>query len=500
MIRIPLDLNSVDSYRLFLRIKGLPSFRFVGREALVPDEYADRLGIGIQDGSPPAEYSPWPGMFDYQRDITRLAVRREKFAIFADCGLGKSFMFLDYARHVEQLLPPGQCVLIISPLMVIKQTIAEAQRFYGDDLPIEQVRAADLPGWLTDTGRVRIGITNYDAISDSTPKGRIGALILDESSMLKSAYGKWGQACIRMGEGVRWKLALTGTPAPNDRIEFANHAVFLDAFPNVNSFLARFFVNKGQTENRWEMKPHAIGPFYTALSHWCIFLANPGRYGWRDNASPLPPIHVHIHDVELSAEQDDAARGISGTLFPMNPGGITTRTKLARIAKGNHEGREIEAYKPRFIRSLVDSWPDESTIVWVYHNDEQEMMERTFPEAASLKGATPQDERERIIADFQAGHQRVVISKPKLMGLGLNLQIATRQVFNGLRDSFEEYYQCIKRSNRYGSTRDLNVHVPVTELDRPMLNSVLRKAHRVQEDTDEQERIFMESGYASLRD
>jgi hypothetical protein len=400
-------------------------------------------------------------------------------------------ILLDYARHVEKTLPPGQCVLIISPLMVIKQTIAEAARFFGDSLPVEQVRASQLTAWLQ-SGTSRIGITNYDAISDATPKGRIGALILDESSMLKSAYGKWGQACIRMGQGVRWKLALTGTPAPNDRIEYANHAVFLDAFPNVNSFLARFFINRGQTDNRWEMKPHAIRPFYNALSHWCVFLSNPGRYGWKDNASPLPPIDVHIHDVELSEEQGAAAREITGTLFPMNPGGITTRTKLARVSKGSHAGARIEANKPRFIRNLVDSWPDESTIIWVYHNDEQQTMERMFPEAGSMKGATPQDERDRLIEDFQAGRTRVIISKPRLMGLGLNLQIATRQVFNGLRDSFEEYYQCIKRSNRYGSTLPLNVHVPVTELDRPMLETVLAKAHRVQMDTEEQEKLFLD--------
>lgn len=143
------------------------------------------------------------------------------------------------------MLGPDRPALIVSPLMVVDQTIAEFRRFYGDSLPISRVKAADLPAW-TQSAHDAIGITNYDALSDRVPQGRLGALILDESSMLKSHYGRWGAECIRLGRGLGWKLALTGTPAPNDRIEYANHAVFLDAFPTVNSFLARFFVNRGR--------------------------------------------------------------------------------------------------------------------------------------------------------------------------------------------------------------------------------------------------------------
>jgi hypothetical protein len=140
-----------------------------------------------------------------------------------------------------------------------------------------------LASW-TQTTNGEIGITNYDALDEDVDTGSLGALILDESSMLKSHYGKWGQDCIRIGRGLDWKLCLTGTPAPNDRIEYANHAVFLDHYPTVNSFLARFFVNRGKTDERWELKPHALRPFYEALSHWCIFVSNPAVYGWKDNS------------------------------------------------------------------------------------------------------------------------------------------------------------------------------------------------------------------------
>ena len=163
------------------------------------------------------------------------------------------------------------------------------------------------------------------------------------------------------------------------------------------------------------------------------------------------------------------------------------------VGKGSFRGRDVETNKPGFIRKLVDSWPDESTIIWCHFNREQEIIGDTFPEAGNITGDTPIEERQRIIADFKAGRIKVLISKPRILGFGLNLQVATRQVFSGLQDSYEEYYQAVKRSNRYGSTKPLNVHIPVTDVERPMIETVLKKAARVLADTQEQERIFRES-------
>ena len=490
-VAINLDVRSVADYARFLAIKELPKYRFVGSTAFVPAEYADRLGVEATPIKSKA-YRPIDSLFDYQRDIAALAIMKKKYAVFADCGLGKSLIFLEYARHVASQIPRGRCVLIVSPLMVIEQTIAESKRFYGESLPIEKISAAKLNDWLA-SGKGKIGITNYDALDDSIEAGRLAALILDESSLLKSHYGKWGQTCIRLGKGLDWKLALTGTPAPNDRIEFANHAVFLDQYPTVNSFLARFFVNRGQTQERWELKPHALQPFYRALSHWSIFVTNPATYGWKDNCESIPPIHVHIHDVPLHADQRAMLMDNTGNLFVAQAGGITSRSKLGQISKGSYKGERVETLKPAFIKSLVDSWPDESTIIWCIYNDEQDRIAETFPEAANIDGATPHEKRLELIDDFKSGRRRVLISKAKVLGFGLNLQIATRQVFSGLQDSYESYYQAVKRSNRYGSMKPLNVHIPITEAERPMVETVLRKAHRVQRDTEQQERIFKES-------
>jgi superfamily II DNA or RNA helicase len=209
----------------------------------------------------------------------------------------------------------------------------------------------------------------------------------------------------------------------------------------------------------------------------------------------MPPINVHVHDVPLTEEQIALSVRAGGDMFG-TPGGITSRAKLSQLAKGKCDGAKVPTNKPAFIRELVQSWPAESTIVWTIYNDEQDTIERAIPGAVGIRGETPYEERTRIIEDFQSGRIKVLVTKAKVLGYGLNLQIATRQVFSGLVDSYESYYQAVKRSNRIGSTRPLNVHIPVTPIERPMIETVLAKAKRVQHDTEEQERIFKGVKYA----
>lgn len=486
MVARMLRTDSIADYRDFLRARQCPVYRIRGHVLDVPDEYAWWVN---HDEKPTGDYSSSSFLFDYQRGICEIAARKKRFAVFADCGLGKTLILLDFVKHVYG--SRGGRVLIISPLMVVPQTVSEARKFYGNSLPVEQIPASGLQSWLTSGSGV--GITNYDAMTQDLVSGGLSGLVLDESSMLKSHYGKWGQQCIELGKGVEYKLALTGTPAPNDRIEYANHAVFLDACKTVNEFLARYFVNRGQTDNRWELKPHALEPFYRDLSHWCIFLTNPSTYGWCDNTEKLPPIHVSIDHVELSPEQSNAVQVETGGLFAGKPGGIGQRATLAQIGKGYWKGERITTHKPKFIRSLVDSFGDESTIIWCHFNDEQEQIAEQFPDAANIDGSTAYEKRIALIEEFKAGKRKVLISKPKILGFGLNLQVCTRMVFSGLQDSYESYYQAVKRANRYGSTKPLYVHIPVTDIEIPMIETVLQKAKKVQSDTEAQERLFHSS-------
>lgn len=484
-MKLILNTNSLADYRTFLRIKRLPIYKFRGHEAWFPDEYAATLGIDL----PPTDntaYSPSPFLFDYQRDISALAIRKRKFALFMDCGLGKTLVYFEFIRAALAAMNNRRGALILSPPMVVEQTRDEYWRWFGDQLPIERVASGDVNLWLKDCAG-KVGITNYEAFRNRIDRGELGVMVLDESSLLKSHYGKYGAGCIELGRGLTWKISGTGTPAPNDRIEYANQAVFLDQFPTVNSFLARFFVNRGQTQERWVLKPHALEAFYKSLSHWSIFLSNPSVYGWRDNCGTIPPINIHVHEVEMTAEQKRAVQQLTGGLFAASAGGITNRHQLSKIGKGL-DGTPTRKYK--YIKALCQRWPNESKIIWCWFNEEQARLEAEFPNAASIQGSTPHAKRLELLADFKAGRRKELISKPDVLGKGLNLQIARKQIFSSLIDSYEDYYQAIKRSNRVGSTEELDVHIPVLDCERPMVDNVLRKAKLVQKDTDQQEKIF----------
>lgn len=485
-MQIFLDPSSIESYRLFLKIKKLPHHRFTGCSAWFPDEYAEKIGMEAKsDNSRP--YEPMPWLFDYQEAIARLAIKRKKFGVFAEPGLGKQNIQFEFARYVSGLYP-NKIVLMVAPLMVVRQAVQEKERFYGDLFKLEQVSAKDLGSFLK-KGR-GLAITNYEALRDDLEQGNLVALVPDE--MLKSAYGKWIQVLTRIGKGLPYKLVSTGTPAPNDRIEYAVHAVFLDQFPTLNSFYSKFFVNRGQVQDRWELKRHAVRSFYRSLSHWSIFLTNPSTYGWRDNAGTIPPISVEIHNVPLTKEQESLVFEKAGPGFIKRIGGISSRSVLSQISKGNYRGRSVATNKPSFIKALVDSWGD-STIIWCKYNAEQELIARTFPGCADISGATPIENRLVLIEDFKAGRRKVLVSKPDILGFGLNLQVCTRMIFSGLEDSYESYFQCVKRANRVGSTKLLGVHIPVTEVERPMVENVLVKARRVDHDTQVQEKLFFEN-------
>ncbi len=489
-VRITLDTKSLDDYRKFLKIKELPAWSIRGSTAWVPDQYAEHLGIKCETTE--SDYTPEPWLFDYQRDIASIAMKRKKYAVFADCGRGKTLILLSYARQVLERIGQRKRVLIITPKLVIPQMIAEAMQFWGEDFPIESVPSSGLSNWLCGDGEC-IGVANYEALKETTPQGNLGALILDESSVLKSHYGNWAGTCLRLGEGLEYKLCLTGTPAPNDRIEYANHAVFLDRFPTVNAFLATYFINRGQTGERWEIKPHAIKSFYRALSDWSIFLSDPSVYGWKDGCEPLPPVKTHIHDVPLSQQQRDWVHQHLGSLVATRAGGITMRASYGQVSKGEYKGQKFQSLKYYFMRDLMASWRDsESTLVWcLYDHEQRKCLESLGGE--SMDGGTPHAKRQAMIERFKSGETDCLISKPRILGFGLNLQVATRQVFSGLQDSYESFYQAVKRSNRIGSKHPLNVHIPVTELEAPMIETVLAKASRVESDTREQEQLFRDS-------
>jgi DNA modification methylase len=449
--------------------------------------------LGLVDETLASEYELAPYLFDYQAWTVKMALDRQRFAIFAMTGMGKTAMQLEWARHVSV---HGR-VLIIAPLNICQQTIAECVRWYGDSFVLRDCTdRTDLNKWLIDGEGV--AITNYEKLDDCHEALPVVGMVLDESSVLKASMGVRRTALIAAARGLRWKLCCSATPAPNDRLEYAEHAYFLDVVRSTREFLAAFFVNR---DGEWQLKRHGEKAFYRHLASWSVFMRDPRAYGFDDHTMDLPELNVIYESVPLTDEQMSRARqwesGQQPSLFGATPGGITSRTKVLQIANGfelvNGKPVSFASNKPATVAEIAnDRYPDERVIVWTNYDEEAAQLGRLIPDATVLSGKTPIKERTRVLDEFADGSgSRVLIAKVAMFSFGLNLQHCRVMVFSSMTDSFERWFQAIRRCHRYGQDKPVQVHVPLTELDRAICENVLSKESVFLADAAAQESEFV---------
>jgi hypothetical protein len=324
----------LNAYDAFLLAKSSPIHRVDGHTITFETFDTSAPGIGLELHE---------SLFDYQRFIVSVALKKRKFAVFADVGLGKTLCFLEWIRHVSKQIYPKK-VLIISQLHLIRQTLDEQMKFYGwtNLTDINRQYDGSIERFLAAKNRktegVPIGIVNIDKFRAAYRlQDAVGAVVLDESSCLKNETGKIRSNIIKSCKGIGWKLACTATPAPNDRMEYANHALFLDYIDNYKQFFTKFFYNTG-SGNDFLLKPHARKAFYGFLAAWSIFLKNPAHYGFGDNLAGLQPPDVVWDYIILTSQQRSMMHKFTDNgqmnMFRPNIGGITNRTKASQIAKG----------------------------------------------------------------------------------------------------------------------------------------------------------------------
>jgi len=507
------DRFDLVSYELFLRAKGLPESRVAydwrtDRYTLTtPARFADQLGANVAAiEREPIDLATH--LFDYQRWIVEMALRAKRFAAWCDTGLGKTAIELEYARHV--LAATGAKVLILTPLQVIPQMIEMATAFYGERLPIIRLETRDaLIAWLTDPG-CELGITNDDKfIAGVMPELRhLGGLVYDESSRLKTGGGviKWN--LIKSARGIEYKLSATATPAPNDTMEYASQASFLEKLRTEGEILWTYFV-RDKTGN-WRVKPHAREAFYRFMATWSVYVRDPSRFGFADILATLPPPDVREYDVPITDAQRDLMYGFIGAkggMFADDRLTLTERSKLSQLAKGflydsstgTRQVARIPSEKPAVVARLVaeDVADGRQVLVWTVFDEEGDIVVEHLPEgidAATLSGAQTETQRAEIIARFKSGELRVLISKAQLLGYGLNFQNCRSMVFSGFDDSFERMYQAVRRAYRYGQTETVRVHIPVIpELEGTVFGNVRRKQALFDADTALQERFYREA-------
>jgi DNA modification methylase len=361
-------------------------------------------------------------LFPFQKFIVKRALKAGKYAIFADCGLGKTLMQLTWAYEVA--LHTEKPVLILAPLAVKGQTIQEANKF-GVDLTF-------------------IDIQNYEQL-DNIDCSIYGGVVLDESSILKNYEGATKKLIIDNFSKTQFKLACTATPSPNDPMELGNHSEFLDVMSR-NEMLAMYFVHDGGETAKWRLKGHAVKLFYQFIGTWAIMLNKPQDIGFKMDGYNLPSLNL-IESQIITPKRNN------GSLFNDTAISATNFNMELRLTKNERLSKVVE---------LVNS-SNENFIIWIKQNEEGEMLKKLIPEAIEVKGSDSSEWKESKLLGFANNEFRVLITKTKIASFGMNYQNCRNQIFASLDFSFEGLYQAIRRSYRFGQKQQVNIHLITTD-------------------------------------
>lgn len=385
-------------------------------------------------------------LFPHQKALTSWALKRGRAAIFADTGLGKTRMELAWADAVHKAT--GQQVLILTPLAVAAQMLREA-KIMGIQACV--VREPD------DQWNAPICIVNYERVHKCEVIALAG-VVLDESSIIKHHTAKTLGLLMETFRATPYKLCATATPAPNDWTELGNHAEFLGICTR-SEMLAEYFCHDGGETQVWRLKGHARSQFWRWVSTWGAMVQSPADLGFDAAAYDLPPLQVQEHRIEVDAKPAE------GSLFALEASSLTERRDAKR---GSLEARVAAC------AALVNG-DQQPWIVWCELNDESNALKKAIPDAVEIRGSLDADEKEARILEFSEGKTRVLISKSSITGFGLNWQHCCRMAFVGLTDSYESYYQAVRRCWRFGQAKPVQVHLFAGALEGSILRNLMRK-------------------------
>jgi len=386
-------------------------------------------------------------LFDFQRDITRWALKRGRAAIFADCGLGKTPMQLEWANKI-----PGN-VLILAPLAVAEQTVREGEKF---NIKVDYHRSQkDVKGKIT--------ITNYEMLHKFNP-AHYNGIVLDESSILKSYTGKFRNEIIESFQNTPFKLCCTATPAPNDFMELGNHAEFLGTSSRTE-MLSMFFVHDGGETQKWRLKGHAESEFWRWLCSWAVMIRKPSDLGYENDGFILPELKIHERLVKV-----DKSHGTGETLFRMPAETLQARQKERKITI---------AERVKEAASIING-DGKPWIIWCNLNTESESATKAVKDSLEISGSHSHDYKTKNMIGFTKGNFRILVTKPKIAGFGMNWQHCSNVIFLGLSDSYEQYYQAIRRCWRFGQKKQVNCYIITAETEGAVVENIKRKEQDAQ--------------------
>lgn len=384
-----------------------------------------------------------PLLFDYQKDIVRWALKKGKAAIWSGTGTGKTNMELEFAKQVH--LKTGGDTLIIAPLAVAYQTISEGRKF-GYDVNICRKQNDVKKG---------TNITNYEMMHHFNPEKFTG-IIIDESGILKSFTGKYRTQLIEMFKNTPYKLSATATPAPNDYMEIGNHAEFTGVMTRTE-MLSTFFVHDGGETSKWRLKGHAKSEFWEWIATWAVVLEKPSDLGYSDKGFILPDLRIHEVIVE----------------GPKNPYCLVP--EIAQTLQERRQARK-DSLEARVSKAAeIANTAGGQVVVWCDLNIESESLKKAIDGSVEVKGSDKPEHKVNTAMGFAEGDIKTIVSKPSIFAWGMNWQNCNKMIFTGLSDSYEQYYQAIRRIWRYGQTKDVNVYIVTSEAEGAVKNNIERK-------------------------
>ena len=386
----------------------------------------------------------------HQDAVLQFALDRGKSAAFLDTGLGKSLIELEFGRQCcEETSKPS---LILTPLAVAGQMVREGQKFGID---ARQIREQSEVG-------AGVMVANYERLAKLDPSS-FGAVILDESSILKSYAGRTRALIQDAFEATPYKLAATATPSPNDHTELGNHAEFLGVMRQ-QEMLSKWLINDTATASQdWRLKGHAVEDFWAFVASWSRCATLPSDLGGDDTGYVLPDVLRTVHTVAADRSQNVA----EGMLFRIPEMSATSF----------HEEKRL-TLKQRCELAAELATHDKPVTVWCETNDESAMLAKMIPGAVEVHGSLDPDEKEKRLLGFADGAYRVIVTKPKLAGFGVNWQHCAHAVFASISFSYEQHYQAVRRSHRFGQSETVRNDIVISDTENSIWEIINVKSQK----------------------
>lgn len=380
-------------------------------------------------------------LFDFQKTVTEFAIKKGRAALFLDTGLGKTRCQVVWANSI-----PGK-KLILAPVAVAPQTVREAKSI---GVKIHHSRDGKAPSEIT--------ITNYERLH-LFDASEFNGVVLDESSILKSFMGKTKTMLCERFAQTPFRLCCSATPAPNDYMELGNHSDFLGVMPS-NEMLTRWFINDTMSFGTYRLKGHAVQSFWEWVASWAACAGKPSDAGGDDSLYILPPLSTKLHVVQSNMESDSD----EGWLFKSAQLTATTMHKDKRATLKDRVAMAAELAKT-----------NDYAIVWCESNDESDALRRAIPDSVEVKGSDHPDDKEEKLDSFSTGKSRVIVTKASIAGFGLNWQHCNHVIFASLSYSYEQFYQAIRRTWRFGQKRPVKVDCIIADSEQGIWKTIQSK-------------------------